>query len=127
LADLGPKSALVADDVDAAGEIYASEVVGMTRSLTTTPLPIREEMMAEVREMRGDKIYELELNITGVTDYGVTMDAILSGKEKVPLQGARLTWHSRGMAKAASQAKYVASITWSCVPTDALTSTSEPH
>jgi len=46
-----------------------------------------EEAMAE--EMRGEKIYELDLNITGVTDYGVTMDAILSGKEKVPLQGTR--------------------------------------
>ena len=45
--------------------------------------------MADVQEMRGVKIYELDLNITGVTDYGVTMDAVLSGKEKVPLQGAR--------------------------------------
>jgi hypothetical protein len=61
----------------------------MKRSVTTTSLPIREEMMAEVQEMRGEKIYDLELNITGVTDYGVTMDAILSGKEKVPLQGTR--------------------------------------
>src|SRR6202022_680623 len=49
----------------------------------------REEMMAEVQEMRGEKIYEYDLNITGVTDYGVTMDAILSGKEKMPLQGTR--------------------------------------
>jgi hypothetical protein len=46
-------------------------------------------MMAEVQEMRGEKIYEYDLNITGVTDYGVTMDAILSGKENVPLQGTR--------------------------------------
>jgi hypothetical protein len=51
--------------------------------------PIREEFMAEVQRMRGEKIYELDVNITGVTDYGVTMDAILSGKEKVPLQGTR--------------------------------------
>jgi translation initiation factor IF-1 len=46
-------------------------------------------MMAEVQEMRGEKIYECDFDITGVTDYGVTLDAVLSGKEKVPLQGAR--------------------------------------
>ena len=46
--------------------------------------------MAEVQEMRGEKIYECDFNITGVTDYGVTLDALLSGKEKVPLQGARI-------------------------------------
>jgi hypothetical protein len=45
-------------------------------------------MMAEVQEMRGEKIYEYDLNITGVTDYGVTFDALLNGKGKVPLQGA---------------------------------------
>ena len=46
--------------------------------------------MAEVQAMRGEKIYECDFNITGVTDYGVTLDALLSGKEKVPLQGARI-------------------------------------
>src|SRR4029078_12918109 len=55
--------------------------------ITTSSLPVREDVMGE--EMRGEKIYELDLNITGGTDYGVTMDAILSGKEKVPLQGTR--------------------------------------
>jgi hypothetical protein len=38
--------------------------------------------------MRGEKIFEFDLDITGVTDYGVSMDAILSGKEKIPPQGA---------------------------------------
>ncbi|HKE94939.1 MAG TPA: DUF3237 family protein [Povalibacter sp.] len=47
-------------------------------------------MMPEVQTMRGEKIYECDFNITGVTDYGVTLDALLSGKEKVPLQGARV-------------------------------------
>jgi Protein of unknown function (DUF3237) len=46
--------------------------------------------MAEVQKMRGEKIYECDFNITGVTDYGVTLDALLSAKEKVPLQGARI-------------------------------------
>ena len=36
---------------------------------------------------------------TGVTDYGVTMDAILSGKEKVPLQGPRFDVAFEGRAK----------------------------
>jgi hypothetical protein len=39
--------------------------------------------------LTGKKIYEIDLDITGTTDYGVTMDAITSGKAKVPLQGAQ--------------------------------------
>jgi hypothetical protein len=56
-------------------------------------------MMAEVQEMRGEKIYECDFNITGVTDYGVTLDALLSGKEKVPLQGARFDVAFEGDSK----------------------------
>ena len=40
--------------------------------------------MAEVQKMRGEKIYECDFNITGVTDYGVTLDALLSGTEGAP-------------------------------------------
>ena len=83
--------------------------------------------MAEVQEMRGEKIYECDFNITGATDYGVTLDALLSGKEKA-CRGHELMWRSREISKAASRAKYfVASNTSSCVPTDALTSTAEPQ
>lgn len=39
--------------------------------------------------MRGEKIYDMEFDITGVTDYGVSMDAILAGQEAIPLHGAR--------------------------------------
>jgi hypothetical protein len=39
--------------------------------------------------MNGEKIYEYEFDITGVTDFGVSMDAILAAKEPIPLQGAR--------------------------------------
>jgi hypothetical protein len=39
--------------------------------------------------MTGEKIYEYDLDITGVTDYGVSLESILAGKEKVPPQGAR--------------------------------------
>ena len=45
--------------------------------------------MTQNPTMKGQRIYEYELDITGVTDCGVTMDAILAGKESVPLQGAR--------------------------------------
>lgn len=37
--------------------------------------------------MRGEKIYEYDLAITGVTDFGIPMDAILSGQMPVPPQG----------------------------------------
>jgi hypothetical protein len=49
--------------------------------------------------MRGEKIYEYDCDITGVTDYGVTLEAILSGKEKVPPQGARFDVAFEGRAK----------------------------
>ena len=40
--------------------------------------------------MTGEKIYEYDLDVTGVTDYGMSLDAILSGAVQVPPQGARL-------------------------------------
>lgn len=49
--------------------------------------------------MRGEKIYEYEFDITGVTDYGVSMDAILAGKEAIPPQGARLDLAITGRGK----------------------------
>jgi Protein of unknown function (DUF3237) len=45
--------------------------------------------MVQDPSMRGEKIFEFDLDIAQVTDYGVGMDAILSGKEKIPPQGAR--------------------------------------
>jgi hypothetical protein len=39
--------------------------------------------------MTGEKIYEYDLDITGVTDYGITMQSILTGEAKIPPQGAR--------------------------------------
>ena len=39
--------------------------------------------------LTGKKIYEIDLDITGMTDYGVTMDAVMSGNAKIPLQGAQ--------------------------------------
>ena len=48
--------------------------------------------------MRGEKIYEYDLDVTGVTDYGVTLEAILSGQEKVPPQGLRIDVAFEGRA-----------------------------
>lgn len=48
--------------------------------------------------MNGEKIYEYDLDFTGVIDYGITMEAILSGKEKVPPQGARVDVWFEGRA-----------------------------
>jgi hypothetical protein len=48
--------------------------------------------------MRGEKIYEYDLNVTGVTDSGVTLQDILSGQEKVPPQGVRIDIAFEGRA-----------------------------
>jgi hypothetical protein len=49
--------------------------------------------------MRGEKIYEYDLDVTRLTDYGVSLDAILSGKEKIPPQGVRIDVAFEGHAK----------------------------
>jgi hypothetical protein len=48
--------------------------------------------------MRGEKIYEYDLDVTGVTDHGMTLDAILSGEAPVPPQGARIDVAFEGRA-----------------------------
>jgi hypothetical protein len=40
--------------------------------------------------MQGEKIYEYDLDVTGVTDSGVALQDILSGQAKVPPQGVRI-------------------------------------
>jgi hypothetical protein len=40
--------------------------------------------------MRGEKIYEYDVDVTGVTDSGVALQDILSGKAQVPPQGVRV-------------------------------------
>jgi Protein of unknown function (DUF3237) len=56
-------------------------------------------LMTQNPAMRGEKIYEYEFDITGVTDYGVSMDAILAYKEAIPLQGARFDLAVTGRGK----------------------------
>jgi len=48
--------------------------------------------------MTGEKIYEYDLDVTGMTDYGVTLQAILSGQASVPPQGARIDVAFEGRA-----------------------------
>jgi hypothetical protein len=53
---------------------------------------------AKVRfTMRGEKIYEYDLDVTRMTDY-VSLEAFLSGKEKVPPQGLRIDIAFEGRA-----------------------------
>jgi len=46
-------------------------------------------VLTQTPAMRGEKIYEQELDLTGVTDFGVSIDDISTGKQAIPLQGAR--------------------------------------
>lgn len=48
--------------------------------------------------MKGEKIYEYDLDVTGVTDFGVSLEDILAGKEKVPPQGVRFDIAFEGQA-----------------------------
>ena len=45
--------------------------------------------MTQTAEMRGEEIYDMELDLTGVTDYGVSIDAIFADQKAIPLHGAR--------------------------------------
>ena len=71
--------------------------------------------------MRGEKIYECDLDVTGMTDHGVSLEAILSGKEKIPPQGVRIDVAFEGHAKGRLGAASAASTTFGCVPTAAST------
>jgi hypothetical protein len=48
--------------------------------------------------MNGEKIYEYDLNVTGMTDYGITLPSIVSGQSRVPPQGARIDVAFEGRA-----------------------------
>jgi hypothetical protein len=49
--------------------------------------------------MGGEKIYEYDLDVTGVTDSGVSLDSILSGKGTIPPQGVRIDIAFEGQAR----------------------------
>ena len=48
--------------------------------------------------MEGERIYQYDLDITEVTDYGFTLEDVLSGKASIPLQGARIDVAFEGRA-----------------------------
>ena len=48
--------------------------------------------------MTGEKIYEYDLDVTGVTDYGVTLQAIFSSQASIPPQVARIDVAFEGRA-----------------------------
>ncbi|MEP7325655.1 MAG: DUF3237 family protein [Gemmatimonadota bacterium] len=48
--------------------------------------------------MKGEKIYEYDLDVTGMTDYGVTLDAVLTGTVPIPPQGIRIDVAFEGRA-----------------------------
>jgi len=49
--------------------------------------------------MSYEKIFEYDLDITGVTDYGADMEALFTGRERVPLQGAQFDVMLAGSVK----------------------------
>ena len=73
--------------------------------------------------MRGEKIYEMELDLTGVTDYGVSMEAILAGQEAIHYTAPGSTLRSVGGTRAASRAVRAASTMCGCAPMVAWSST----
>ena len=48
--------------------------------------------------MKGEKIYEYDLNITGVTDFGFSLQSVASGVTPIPPQGARIDVAFEGRA-----------------------------
>lgn len=45
--------------------------------------------------MSYEKIFEYDLDITGVTDYGADREALFTGRQSVPLQGAQFDVNGR--------------------------------
>lgn len=78
-------------------------------STSTVDNPNRTQTITQNPAMRGEKVYEYDFDVTGVTDYGVSIDAILAGKEAVPLQGARfdLAVDGRGKGRLSGRARGV--------------------
>ena len=60
--------------------------------------------MTQTPKLRGEKVYEQELDLTGVTDYGVSMDALLAGRKAVPLREPDLTLRLMDAVRGASPA-----------------------
>ena len=59
--------------------------------------------------MKGEKIYEYDLDITGMTDYGVSLADVVSGKVPVPPQGLQfdVPFEGRATGRLAGQVRGV--------------------
>jgi len=49
--------------------------------------------------MNGEKIYEYDLDVTGMTDCGISLEEILSGQKQVPPSGVRIDIAFEGSAR----------------------------
>lgn len=48
--------------------------------------------------LEGEKIYEYDLDVRGITDYGFSLEDVLAGKTSLPAQGARIDVAFEGRA-----------------------------
>jgi Protein of unknown function (DUF3237) len=67
--------------------------------VSTTSTAQRFADTQEREAMSYEKIFEYDLDITGVTDYGADMEALFTGRERVPLQGAQFDVTLAGSVK----------------------------
>jgi hypothetical protein len=80
--------------------------------------------MTQNATLAGDKIYEMDLDLTGVADFGVSMGAIITGKEaRSHCRAPGLTLPSTAALKAASLGGCTASTICGCEPIVAWSST----
>jgi hypothetical protein len=69
---------------------------------------LQRRIMSEQPQLPGELLYEYTLKITQVVEYGVSMEALLSGQAPPPGEGVRLDIHLEG---AISGAKLNGSVT----------------
>lgn len=55
--------------------------------------------MTQNPTMGGEEIYDQELDLTGVTDFGFSLDDLLTGRKAIPLQGARFDLAVNGRSR----------------------------
>lgn len=67
--------------------------------------------------MNGEKIYEYHLDVTGVTDHGVSLPEVLSGSVQVPPQGIRIDVAFDGRAEGRLSGR-VRGVDYACMRAD---------
>src|SRR6185437_4387059 len=69
------------------------------RVYTTSTATMVVPKLGKKKAMSYEKIFEYDLDFTAVTDYGVDMEALFTGTEAVPLQGAQFDVALAGVVK----------------------------